>query len=110
MKEKLASIGGMGTALLASACCIGPALFLAFGVTGLSFLTRLEPFRPYMLAMTFVFVGTAWHYAYGKGSNCGPGDTCNLRTRKVNRVLFWALVGFALFGVSFPYAAGWLLA
>lgn len=38
MKERMISFGGMVTALLASACCIGPALFLIFGITGLGFL------------------------------------------------------------------------
>lgn len=42
MKDKVASIGGMVTALLASACCVGPALFLAFGITGLWFLSSFD--------------------------------------------------------------------
>ncbi len=109
MKEKIPSIGGIFTAVLSASCCLGPALFLAFGVTGLGFLSGLEPLRPYMLGLTFIFVGIAYHYAYGKGSNCGPDGTCSPRTRRINRVLFWVLVGFAIFGVVFPYGAAWLL-
>lgn len=110
MKEKMTSIGGMITVLLAASCCIGPVLFLAFGITGLGFLSKLEPLRPYMLGLTFVFVGIAWYYAYGKGSACGTDGSCNPAARKINRVMFWTLVGFALFGVSFPYVSAWLLA
>jgi len=110
MKEKITSVGGMITALLAASCCLGPALFLIFGITGLGFMSKLAPLRPYMLGLTFIFVGIAWRYAYGKGANCGPDGTCNPMTRKINRILFWALIGFALFGVGFPYAAAWLLA
>lgn len=110
MKERFASVTGMFTALLAASCCIGPALFLAFGITGLGFLSRLEWIRPYLLVATFILTGVAYYYAYGKGSHCGPDGTCNPRTLKINRVFFWALVGFAVFGVSFPYVAGWLLA
>ena len=80
MKERMASAGGIVSALLAASCCIGPALFLAFGITGLGFLSKLEPLRPYMLALTFLFVGGAWHYAYGKGSACGPEGTCRPST------------------------------
>ncbi len=109
MKEKMTSVGGMITALLAAGCCLGPALFLAFGITGLGFLSKLEPLRPYMLVLTFVFVGIAWRYAYGKGADCGLDGTCSPAARRVNRVLFWALVGFAVFGVAFPYAAAWIL-
>ncbi|MBI5237834.1 MAG: hypothetical protein HY887_05360 [Deltaproteobacteria bacterium] len=102
-------IGGMLTALLASACCIGPALFLAFGITGLGFLSRFEWLRPYFLLLTLVLVGISYRYAYGRGSNCGTDGTCNLPARRINRILFWVLVGFAVFGFSFPYIAAWLL-
>ncbi len=109
MKERRASITGMFTALLAASCCLGPALFLAFGITGLGFLSRLESFRPYLLGVTFILAGVAYYYAYGKGSHCGPDGTCNPRTQKINRILFWVFVGFAIFGFSFPYVAAWLL-
>ena len=102
--------GGMFTAILASACCIGPALFLIFGITGLGVLSSFEWLRPYLLILTFVFTGIAYRYAYGKGSNCGPDGACNPAARRINRILFWILIGFAVFGVSFPYAAAWLLA
>ncbi|MBI5467840.1 MAG: hypothetical protein HY891_01800 [Deltaproteobacteria bacterium] len=108
MKDKMASIGGMVAALLSSACCIGPALFLVFGITGLGFLSRFEWLRPYLLVLTFLFVGIAYRHAYGKGS-CGPDGACSLNIRRINRTLFWVLVGFAVFGISFPYAAAWLL-
>jgi len=109
MKSRLSYIGGIFTALLASVCCIGPAMFILFGITGLGFLSRIEWLRPYFLRLTFVFVGIAYRYAYGKGSICGPDGTCNPSARKMNRVFFWVLVGFSIFGVSFPYMAGWIL-
>ncbi len=109
MKERRASITGMFTALLAASCCLGPALFLAFGITGIGFLSRLEWMRPYLIGATFILGGVAYYYAYGKGSLCGPDGACNPRTQKINKILFWVLVGFAVFGISFPYVAGWLL-
>jgi len=108
MKEKVMSFVGMVTALLASACCIGPALFLMFGITGLGFLSRLEWMRPYFLVGTFILGCISYHYAYGKGSDCNPGGGCNTHSRRINRVLFWILVGFIFFGVSFPYITAWL--
>ena len=109
MKSRLSHIGGIFTALLASVCCIGPAMFILFGITGLGFLSRIEWLRPYFLGLTFVFVGIAYRSAYRKGSNCGSDGTCNLSARKINRVLFWVLIGFSIFGVSFPYVAAWIL-
>ncbi len=108
MREKTLSIGGMVMALLASACCIGPALFLILGITGLGFLSRFEGLRPYFLVGTFILGYISYHYAYGKGANCGPVVGCNPNSRKINRVLFWVLVGFILFGLSFPYITAWL--
>ena len=110
MKERLSSIGGIATSILAAGCCIGPALFLAFGITGLGFLSRLEWLRPYFLLATFIFLVIAYHYAYGNGSQCGADGKCDPKIRKINRILFWILVGFAIFGISFPYAAGSILA
>lgn len=109
MKEKSLFIGGIITSLLAVSCCIGPVLFLLLGITGLGFLSRLEWLRPYLLAVTFILVGISFYYAYGKGSKCGSEGTCNPGTRRVNRSLFWVLIGFAIFGLSFPSVVGRLL-
>lgn len=111
MKDKrIIFISGMFTALLASACCIGPVLFFAFGITGLGVLSRFEWLRPYSLILTFVFIGMAYRYAYGRGSRCEADGACNPAARRINRILFWILVGFTIFGVGFPYVSAWLLA
>lgn len=108
MKERIISFGGIVVALLASACCIGPALFLMFGITGLGFLARFEWMRPYFLVGTLILGCISYHYAYGKGANCSPGGRCGPHPRRINRVLFWVLVSFILFVVSFPYITAWL--
>ena len=42
-----AAIGGMGAALVASACCIGPVAFSLIGVGALgASAVKLEPYRP----------------------------------------------------------------
>lgn len=107
MKNKTTFIGGMVTALLASACCIGPALFLAFGITGLGFLSRFAWLRPYLIALIFVFVGIAYRGSYGKRF-CNTDGACRPDKRRINRLLFWVLAGFAVFGIGFPYVAAWL--
>ena len=107
MKERLSSFLGILTAVLASACCLGPALFIFFGITGLGFLSRLDWLRPYMLALTIISVVIAFHYAYGKGARCA--EECSPRALKINRALFWVLVGFTLFGFGFPYVFAWVM-
>lgn len=106
MKDRLISIGGIITAVLSVSCCLGPFLFILFGITGLGFLTQFAWLRPYLLLVTFVLVGIAYHYSYGKGNKCEIEGSCNTRTQTINRVLFWLLVAFAVFGLSFPYIAG----
>lgn len=110
MKDRYLTIGGIVTALLAASCCIGPALFLVFGITGLGFLSSLEWFRPYFIGITLLLVVVSFHYAYGRGARCVDEGGCSLRTMWVRWLMFWVLVAFALFGVSFPHVAGWLLA
>ena len=114
MKERLISIGGIFTAVFSAACCIGPALAIAFGITGLGLLSCSAWRSAYILSAPFVLTGLAYHYVYGRGSGkCGPGGTCRPGSRrmqdKINKALFWALIAFVLFGVFFPYAADWLL-
>ena len=86
MKERLPSLLGILTAVFASACCLGPALFLFFGITGLGFLSGLDWLRPYMLVLTLVFIAIAYHYTYGKGAKCAK--ECNPRALRINRALF----------------------
>jgi len=108
-REKIASVGGIVTSVLAASCCLGPALFLAFGITGLGFLARLSRLRPYFIALTLVLVCVAYYYAYGRGAVCGSGGTCTPAAQRINRFLFWLLVAFAIFGAAFPYVVELLL-
>lgn len=107
MKEKAVSAAGIITSILAAACCIGPPIFLAFGITGVELFSRVEWLRPYLILVTFILVGFSYRYAYGK--RVCQGGNCGLPARSVNRVLFWVLVIFAAFGVAFPYLNAWLL-
>ena len=109
MKGRYTVIGGIITALLAASCCIGSVLFLLFGITGLGFLSSLAWFRPYFIGITLVLVVASFHYSYGRGARCAEEGVCSLRTIRVKKVMFWILVVFAVFGVSFPHVAGWLL-
>jgi mercuric ion transport protein len=48
-----AAIGGIGAALVASACCIGPVAFSLIGVGALgASAVKLEPYRPWFIGMT----------------------------------------------------------
>lgn len=49
------------TAIAASLCCITPVLALIAGTTGIaSTFSWLEPFRPYLIALTILVLAIAW--------------------------------------------------
>ena len=53
---------GLLTAVSASLCCITPVLALIAGTSGMaSTFSWIEPFRPYLLGLTFLVLGFAWY-------------------------------------------------
>lgn len=103
MKTAVAAVLAAG---VASACCIGPVVFvlLGAGAFGAS-LSALEPHRPVLLAATGLLLGGAFYVAYRPTSDC---HTCSPASRKRTRVAVWlaAVVVAAL--VSFPYYVDYL--
>ena len=91
--------GGVVAGIAASACCL-PAVFLALGVGGLGFLSRLEPFRPIFIGAAAAMLGYAFYKTYRKSDaeDCCPPE--RLRTRKV---ILWVATLIAGVGVLFPY-------
>jgi MerT mercuric transport protein len=47
-------------------CCVGPLLLLALGIGGawVGSLTKMEPFRPYFIVLTLLFLGLAFRKLY----------------------------------------------
>ena len=88
-KEIMTSLGAMGAALLAAACCIGPVLFVLFGAS-FAFLGKLsfmESFRPYFLGAAGLMLGYSFWKLYLKKPDCAcPAD---IRIRRVSRWIFW---------------------
>ncbi len=59
-------VAGILAALGASACCLGPLVLLALGVSGawISTLIALEPYRPFFIGLTLLFLAFAFHRLY----------------------------------------------
>ena len=104
-----ASLGAVGTAFLASLCCVGPLLFVTLGV-GAGLASTFEPLRPVFTVATVALLAVGFYAVYGKrpsavtpGAACGPGETCVIpgnRTR--DRVLLWVATVVALLLLTFP--------
>jgi mercuric ion transport protein len=85
-------VAGMLAALGASACCAGPLILLLLGLGGgwASHLIALEPYSPYLTALTVLFLGAAFYNLYLRRRACAPGDACvNDRVIKNQRIMFW---------------------
>ena len=112
--EKLALGGVLGLSALIASCCVGPALFLLFGVSVgvLSRLSALEPLRPYLIAAGGGLLAWAGWRLYRRPAPaaagaadaacaeeaCGPGAAGPRRMRR----LFWVAVGIYTLAIAWP--------
>lgn len=61
-KSIKAALGGVVVATAASLCCILPVLAVVAGTSGMATtFSWMEPYRPYLIALTVLFLGLAWY-------------------------------------------------
>jgi mercuric ion transport protein len=105
-------VAGVLAAIGASVCCVGPLVLLTLGIGGawISNLTALEPLRPWLIAVTLLFVGLAFRRLYLQPQVCEPGAACaEPIVLKRQRMIFW-LVALALIALlSVPWLAPFFL-
>jgi len=96
------------TAIGASLCCITPVLAVLAGSAGLaSSFSWMEPFRPYLIAITLIVLAYAW---WDKLKPATPEIECACDPDENGEVSFWyskrflaIITIFALLMLSFPY-------
>lgn len=90
----VALVVGIGAAILASLCCIGPLLAVIFGISGAVALVSLGKYHLYFLAGSAMLMIGAVLYIWRKQKCCASTGGKQKR--------FWApfLVPFAVFGLS----------
>ena len=101
-------VAGILSALGASACCVGPLVLLALGVSGawISSLTSLEPYRPIFIGLTLLFLGFAFYRLYLAAPVCRPESGCgNPRSLKRRRLAFWIVTVLVLGLIAVPWFA-----
>jgi copper chaperone CopZ len=106
MKSENKLIGaGLLTAITASLCCITPVLAFIAGTSGIaSTFSWIEPFRPYLLGLTFLVLGFAWY------QKLTPKKEIDCECETVERTKFLqtkkflgAVTMFAVVMMAFPY-------
>ena len=107
-KGFLSTVGSLIPTFLVSICCLGPTVYVLFGVSvgGLSVLAPLQPYRPLFLIGAVTLLGSAFYYLYMQppAFACVEHGRSPLRTY---RLLFWVasvlFVAAALYPLVLPH-------
>jgi len=106
MKSNNKLIGtGILTAIAASLCCITPVLALIAGTSGIAAsFSWLEPFRPYLIALTILVIAFAWYQKLKPvqeiDCNCDPEEKVKFAQSKTFLGIV-TLIAFIM--LAFPY-------
>ena len=95
------AILALGTAFLASLCCIGAPLGALIGISFLSSLSFLEKFRIPLILISFFLIGYSWYKLLKKEKACEDAS-CKIPTKKEKIFLGAATLGVFFFLFS-PY-------
>ncbi len=103
-RENLAGAGTIMAALLAASCCIGPAVFIVFGVSVgfLGKLSFLDAYSPYFIGMAVLLLGYSFSKLYFRPVECACEE--DFKARKVSRVIFWVGTVSLIFALTFQKA------
>jgi mercuric ion transport protein len=108
MDEKIGVLGAIGAAIVGSVCCIGPVLLAGLGVGAVAAAQSFAPYRPLFLAITVVFLGFGFYFAYRKPKQAAcQGEVCETpHLSRWGRPLLWVATLIVLVLVAFPYYYG----
>jgi mercuric ion transport protein len=108
--ERATAAGAVVSAFLASACCIGPVVFALLGLSGAAMAHWLEPFRPYLLVLTYALLAVAFRLTYRPApAACGPDGTCELPgVNGLGKAMLWVAAAVVVLATTFPYYAEYL--
>ena len=76
---RLAAIGSVIGAVLASSCCVVPLILVTLGASGawIGNLSALDPYKGYFAALTLVFLGLGYWQVFRKREiECEDGSFC----------------------------------
>lgn len=104
MKEKLANLGALISASMASICCLGPLVLVALGLGGAGFAVGLAKYRPLFLGLTACFLAAAHYLTYRKRKVVCETGRCKWRSGSGRmKVSLGIITGIALLLATFPH-------
>ncbi|RMF07545.1 MAG: mercury transporter MerT [Alphaproteobacteria bacterium] len=100
----LLATGGILGALIASSCCVAPLVLVTLGVSGawIGNLTALEPYKPFFLVATALFLaGGFWHVYFRPKQVCVEGSHCaRPASSRITRSALWIATVLALLSAT----------
>lgn len=116
---KIATVGTLVSAIMASACCWLPLVLLAVGVSGTGIASTLEAYRPLFITITLGFLGAAFYFTYRPkpsgtlgghdccatepvGQDCCAPPKTRFSMMTMNKVMLWGVTAMAVAFLFFP--------
>jgi hypothetical protein len=99
--------GSVLGSFLASVCCIVPLAFAVLGVCGAGYALRLEPFRPFLLLLTYGLLGAAFYLTYRPMK--AACDSCeDSGAKRAARAGLWIAAAVVVLTSAFPLYSAYL--
>lgn len=103
-RSSVSVVGSVLTAIVASVCCVGPALLALLGAGTVGFFGSLGSYRPYFIGLTVILVGTAFYLAYRKREvKCEDGTCKTVTGGKWDKASVWFAAFIAALIIVLPY-------
>lgn len=125
--ERIAGVGAVFSAIVASSCCWLPLVLLAVGVSGAGIASTLETYRPLFIVVTFGFLAAAFYFTYRPKKTaaatehgccatesaeaedcCPPTGKRRFSIMALNKVMLWVVTVLAVAFLFFPSYVGLL--
>jgi mercuric ion transport protein len=105
MRETLSSLVAGLLSFLAASCCLGPALFVVFGLSlgGMGFLRVLEPFRWWFLGGAYLAISYSFYRLYFRKK---PDCACEEPSwsRRLSLLITWIALLLLVVATFYPFA------
>ena len=102
---RVAAIGSLLSAFLASLCCAGPLILGVLGVGGGAtsrYVKVLVPYRPVFIALTFLILAGGFFSVYRRKETCSTDPVCPTGATKALKIALWVATVTALILILLP--------
>ncbi len=100
----IALMGSIFTALVSSACCIGPLIIMTLGIGSawMSDIMIVSAYRPLFIALSVLSLIYSFYKLYFK-LDCKVGERCAIpQNLRIQRIMFWFTALIVIIFIIFP--------